>query len=155
MISRGVTILVCPCGQRLRAAGTAPGRLGRCPCCGRTLRIFEGASAPPSEAVSDDDVSEMLRQEPDVAPARPAPAPVADEDEWAWRGTYDLRPAPPTRPLDRASVGRPLGPGPGESAPAPPAEAEQRGGPSHHGCRGASLGSDGVCERWTTIRGDP
>lgn len=38
------TILVCGCGKRLRAPGATPGRVGRCPACGGTLRAPAGAS---------------------------------------------------------------------------------------------------------------
>jgi hypothetical protein len=37
----GVPILVCDCGLRLRAPGAKPGRVGRCPKCGGTLRVPE------------------------------------------------------------------------------------------------------------------
>jgi hypothetical protein len=36
---RTVPILVCECGLRLKAPGAAPGRVGRCPSCGGTLRV--------------------------------------------------------------------------------------------------------------------
>ncbi|MDR3638103.1 MAG: hypothetical protein P4L84_30135 [Isosphaeraceae bacterium] len=42
-----VPVLVCRCGQRLRAPGAKPGRVGRCPKCGAPLRVPE-ASAPAS-----------------------------------------------------------------------------------------------------------
>jgi hypothetical protein len=34
-----VTILVCGCGMKIRAAGATPGRVGRCPRCGGELRV--------------------------------------------------------------------------------------------------------------------
>lgn len=86
----------------------APGASGRCPGCGRALR------AP--EVVSDDDVWEMLQRAPEAAPAEPAAPQVDEEDEWNWRGTYDLAPAEPPRPmarpidLDRATGSGPVGP---------------------------------------------
>src|SRR3954453_3353999 len=133
--SMSVTILVCPCGRRLRAAGVVPGKSGRCPGCGRTLRMPGGATAPPPGAMSDDDVGEMLRQGPEVAPAEPATAPAVEEDEWNWQGTYDLGPAEPLRPtfrpLDRAPAGGPHGPWPDgpeipdEPAPEPPADTAE------------------------------
>jgi hypothetical protein len=43
-----VTILVCACGMRLKAAGATPGRVGKCPACGGLLRVpDDGAAAPP------------------------------------------------------------------------------------------------------------
>lgn len=44
-----VTVLVCDCGKRLRAPGARPGRVGRCPACGGTLR-FPGDPAPVASA---------------------------------------------------------------------------------------------------------
>src|SRR5437764_911505 len=102
----GVTILVCPCGLKLKAAGMVPGKSGRCPRCSRLLRLPEGES-----------------------PRRAGPGV---EDEWDWEGTYDLEapPAPPDEPM-RALYERwpdeldglqapdgPEAPGPEESAPA-------------------------------------
>ncbi len=111
----------------------APGKSGRCPSCGRTLRLPENAPAPPREAVSDDDVWEMLRQGPEAPAAEPAAAPAVEEDEWNWQGTYDLDPAEPPRPMssapDRAAVVGPLGPWPdapeAPDEPAPPVEAAE------------------------------
>ena len=56
----GVTILVCSCGRRLRVAGMAPGKTGRCPACRGLIRV------------------------PD------APVPPLEEDEWNWQGEYGL-----------------------------------------------------------------
>jgi hypothetical protein len=140
-ISMGATILVCPCGRRLKAAA-APGESGRCPGCGRTLRMSGGEPAPPPDAVSDDDVWEMLRQGSEVAQAEPAAAdpaqaepaaPPAVEDEWEWQGEYGLAPDEPPRSmssaLGRATEGGPLGPRPDEpevsEEPAPPAETAE------------------------------
>lgn len=67
-----VTILVCPCGKRLKASGMTPGTSGRCPNCGARLRMPETRT--------------------------PATPPV--EDEWNWTGTYGLsedEPSPSTR----------------------------------------------------------
>ena len=64
----GVPILVCGCGERLKAPGATPGRSGRCPSCGSRLRVAE--SGPPPPVVG--------------------PPPEADE---VGRG-YDLGPAP-------------------------------------------------------------
>lgn len=71
-----VTILVCPCGRRLKVAGLAPGKSGRCPSCGALIRVPEPDAAPP-----------------------PPTAVAEDEDEWNWQGTYDLGQAlkPPSR----------------------------------------------------------
>lgn len=70
----GVTVLVCPCGSRLKAMGLAPGTSGRCPGCGRRIRI------------------------PDVV--LPSPAASVDEDEWEWRGSYDLEPVSASSPME-------------------------------------------------------
>lgn len=67
----GATIVVCPCGARLKASGLAPGVRGRCPGCGRLISLPEGIGA-----------------------AEPAEPEV--EDEWNWKGTYALDdPEPP------------------------------------------------------------
>ncbi|WP_165072727.1 hypothetical protein [Paludisphaera rhizosphaerae] len=102
----GVTILVCSCGRRLKTAGMAPGKSGRCPGCGRTLRT------------------------PEAALDEPATAPAVEEDEWNWQGTYDLTPAEPPRlmpsTIDRTAVDGPLGPWPDdpEALDEPAASAE-------------------------------
>jgi hypothetical protein len=44
-----VSILVCGCGLKVRAAGATPGRVGRCPRCGGELRVPD--SLPPPEPV--------------------------------------------------------------------------------------------------------
>jgi hypothetical protein len=44
-----VSILVCGCGLKVRAAGATPGRVGRCPRCGGELRVPE--FLPPVEPV--------------------------------------------------------------------------------------------------------
>jgi hypothetical protein len=41
-----VTILVCACGKRVRAPGARPGRAGRCPACGRSLKAPAATGAP-------------------------------------------------------------------------------------------------------------
>ena len=41
-----VTILVCACGKRVRAPGARPGRVGRCPACGRSLKAPAATGAP-------------------------------------------------------------------------------------------------------------
>jgi hypothetical protein len=40
-------VLVCPCGARIRAPGAVPGRTGRCPNCGTSLRVPD-AELPPA-----------------------------------------------------------------------------------------------------------
>ncbi|MHC5539124.1 hypothetical protein ACYOEI_12970 [Singulisphaera rosea] len=49
------TILVCPCGMRLKAAGAVPGRVGKCPKCGGMLRVPETTppQTPPASEDSD------------------------------------------------------------------------------------------------------
>jgi hypothetical protein len=48
----GVSILVCGCGLKVRAAGATPGRVGRCPRCGGELRVPE--FVPPDEPIRAD-----------------------------------------------------------------------------------------------------
>jgi hypothetical protein len=45
-----VPILVCDSGKRLRAPGAKPGRVGRCPSCGGTMRVPESVSPRPVAA---------------------------------------------------------------------------------------------------------
>lgn len=71
----GVTIVVCPCGRRLKTAALVPGARGRCPDCGRSLRM-PAAPVPAAEA--------------------PRLPPGEEEDEWNWQGPYDLTPSEPT-----------------------------------------------------------
>lgn len=73
--------LICSCGRRLKTTGMTPGKRGRCPVCGSLIRV----------------------------PDAPTPTVAAEEDEWNWRGEYEL----------------------GEVAPAlgdPPAGTADRGG---------------------------
>ncbi len=41
-----VLVLVCRCGQRIKAPGATPGRVGRCPKCGESLKVPE--AVPPA-----------------------------------------------------------------------------------------------------------
>jgi hypothetical protein len=50
-----VSILVCGCGLKVRAAGATPGRVGRCPRCGGQLKVPEFLEPPdPSPTTSAD-----------------------------------------------------------------------------------------------------
>jgi hypothetical protein len=50
-----VSILVCGCGLKVRAAGATPGRVGRCPRCGGELRVPEVTPLQePVRAATDD-----------------------------------------------------------------------------------------------------
>jgi hypothetical protein len=91
----GTTVLVCPCGSRLKATGLAPGTSGGCPGCGRRIRI------------------------PDVVLRSPATS-VAD-DEWSWRGSYDLEPVSASGPVEEQPPAEI--PGAGTSAVRRPAKA--------------------------------
>ena len=53
----GVSILVCGCGMKIRAAGAIPGRVGRCPKCGGELRVpdFEPPPEPVRTRTTDSD----------------------------------------------------------------------------------------------------
>ena len=91
----GTTVLVCPCGSRLKATGLAPGTSGRCPGCGRRIRI------------------------PDVV--CPSPAASVADDEWSWRGSYDLEPVAASGPVEEQTPAEI--PGAGMSAVRRPAKA--------------------------------
>jgi hypothetical protein len=65
----GVTILICTCGQRVRAPGAKPGRVGRCPACGGRLEVAprtENRSPHQSAGIrpSEPDSHEFQRGEP-------------------------------------------------------------------------------------------
>ena len=64
-----VTILVCACGMRLKAAGAYPGRLGRCPACGAPLRVPDRAPPPTPPARAHDEIPDD-RAEPRPSAAR-------------------------------------------------------------------------------------
>jgi hypothetical protein len=54
----GAITLICPCGERLRAVGATPGRLGRCPKCRQTIRMPAGSvNSDVQEVESSDDDS--------------------------------------------------------------------------------------------------
>lgn len=82
----GVTVLVCPCGMRLKAPGAVPGRVGKCPACGGMLRVPEApADRPPSPSPprpADGSEAEPIRaaagyvvEQPRKRPAAVVPAP--------------------------------------------------------------------------------
>lgn len=109
-----MTTLTCPCGRRLNVRGMPPGKEGRCPGCGASVRV------------------------PDRAATAPA---VVVEDEWNWEGTYDVATAPQAEAA--ATAPRPdFGWGAaydlGESPPAPAAA-----GPSAAPTGASFDGSDG------------
>ena len=62
------TILVCECGKRLKAPGAVPGRVGRCPACGGTLRAPGRPEAAPESAP----VREIRSSRPRPVEARPS-----------------------------------------------------------------------------------
>ncbi|SIO58750.1 hypothetical protein SAMN05444166_5797 [Singulisphaera sp. GP187] len=75
-----VTILVCACGMRLRAAGAVPGRVGKCPACGGLLRV------PDAKAIAI------------PAPPSVGADPNPDPDPEATAGAYGLAAASTSRP---------------------------------------------------------
>ena len=69
-------ILVCDCGKRLKAPGATPGRVGRCPSCGGTLRAPGEAEPRPSPKTTEADRPKAAPRSPRNAeqPARPRPS---------------------------------------------------------------------------------
>jgi len=61
----GTTTLVCSCGMTLKAAGARPGRVGKCPKCGATLRVPDDYGA----------ASTVDRPAPGAVRAGPKPGP--------------------------------------------------------------------------------
>ncbi|AGA28767.1 hypothetical protein [Singulisphaera acidiphila] len=106
-----VTILVCPCGLRLKATGLSPGKSGRCPSCGALIRVPGAEPVPPTAGDVD--------------------------DEWNWQGIYELgqavkplalrplepEPTPPPSPVDPWADE--LFDLPETTAPATPPDSEQ------------------------------
>ncbi len=48
----GIIILSCACGKRVKAPGARPGRVGRCPACGRVLEVSDASAVPGSGSVA-------------------------------------------------------------------------------------------------------
>ncbi len=73
-------ILVCDCGKRLKAPCATPGRVGRCPACGGTLRApgsaEERPSPKPSEANRPKPAPRGPRNGERPPRARPSAAPI-------------------------------------------------------------------------------
>lgn len=94
-MSSDAPILVCDCGKRLRAPGAVPGRVGRCPSCGGTLRV----SAMNVTAPRRDDDDEGRRPPdpvpPEAGPRRPRRVP---KDQRSATGIWDGFVAAPVRP---------------------------------------------------------
>jgi hypothetical protein len=82
-----VPILVCDCGKRLRAPGAVPGRVGRCPSCGGTLRVPD---APPEEPAAPQAPAAPVRKKKPKRPARKAETTI-------WDGLVRV----PARPEER------------------------------------------------------
>jgi hypothetical protein len=60
-----VPILICECGLRLKAPGATPGRVGRCPNCGGTLRVPDmPASRPPNLKKTREDTDAGYQLQP-------------------------------------------------------------------------------------------
>ena len=102
----GVTILVCSCGQRVRAPGAKPGRVGRCPACGGRLEVAPGTE------------SRSSKQSGDLRPSEPASQDFERvEPVVAIAGGYSLQ---PEEPLGTTRSGR-------ESKPLLPPQSRARG----------------------------
>ena len=67
-----VPILSCECGLRMKAKGATPGRLGKCPRCGRMLRVPEAGGAAEDEPIAR---GYGLKSGPPPDPAEPSPVP--------------------------------------------------------------------------------
>ena len=80
----GSTILICACGQKVKASGARPGRVGRCPSCGSRLEVPPALATPRagsnargglatnlgSQALEDDSAGAGV---PDKVPLGPLP----------------------------------------------------------------------------------
>ena len=97
-----VPVLSCPCGLRMKAKGATPGRVGRCPKCGRTLKVPDAPApeagpvagvygvrpsrptAPPVEAGPDGPTARSPSRKQAVK-HQPGPVEVSREVEPYWR----------------------------------------------------------------------
>ena len=76
-----VPIMICECGLRLKAPGATPGRVGRCPSCGGTLRVPDAhSSRQPSPLSAREDPGAGYRLQPTndasvLVPNRTGPLP--------------------------------------------------------------------------------
>ena len=69
-----VSILVCGCGLKIRAAGATPGRLGRCPKCGGELRVPDVEQPPGGNPFAERRATMGELRVPDFVPP-PEPGP--------------------------------------------------------------------------------
>jgi hypothetical protein len=95
-----VLILSCDCGLRMKAKGATPGRVGRCPKCGRTLRVPDAAGTPEVEPVP-----RGYGLTPASRPLATPPGPDLDPGQPTPRKKARRRPAPRAKPPE---VSRPV-----------------------------------------------
>jgi hypothetical protein len=76
-----VPILVCECGLRVKAPGATPGRVGRCPKCGGTLKIPDRSVRPELQLKNPEKTSEPggyqlepVKESSTLVPSRSRPA---------------------------------------------------------------------------------
>jgi len=96
-----MTVLICECGKRVNAPGARPGRVGRCPDCGRRL-VVPGEPAGSSLRTA----AQTPENKPDREPvlrlsSDPGLDEPAAEDGGSVAGAYDLGPAGVFAPRDR------------------------------------------------------
>lgn len=87
--------LVCECGKRLKAPGAVPGRVGRCPACGGTLRVPDAVVSDPEPLPDSEPLPGYALGNPVSPPRMESPRPVARRKK---------RPADSEAPLDRGLV---------------------------------------------------
>jgi hypothetical protein len=88
-----VTVLVCACGMRLKAAGAVPGRVGKCPACGGMLRVPDATPTLPGPATD-----EIIRD--DDGPSGYATTPECPTSFSPRRTRQIPAPRPDLRPLN-------------------------------------------------------
>ena len=90
-----VSILVCGCGLKVRAAGATPGRLGRCPRCGGELRVPDDVPPPGGSPFAERRATMGELRSPDFVPppesVRTTTAGSADSDSGG--DAYGLKPS--------------------------------------------------------------
>ncbi len=93
-------ILICECGVRFKVRGATPGKVGRCPNCGATLRVPDRAGPEESEAGRNraSEPTEMgYGLMPEEAAVKSGPDRARSPRDAAARPTYAK--APPSAPM--------------------------------------------------------
>ncbi len=104
-----VPVLSCPCGLRMKAKGATPGRVGRCPKCGRTLTVPGGPEVEvPAGEPEAEPVPRGYGLNPTLHPAVASMAPKRTAKPRAPKPALVEAPPSVEEPLRGADLGFPL-----------------------------------------------